>query len=293
MKVFLWHKASFILMGLGIFLIFHPIPFLAYFTYPILAWGLLGLLDLASLRRWKTSLMTSDPQRFWGIIVPASTLFWLFFEFLNFLWPQWKYIAVPPSRITATVLSFVSYSTVIPLVIEVFWFISGPDQLQGISPAIARSISARRWLFPAIGFALLLLFIFDRSFVTAQVMWCIPFFVILPFVPTAEVVPLKSKNILPALIGAAFLSGLIWETGNNWAQTKWDYLLLRDAPHLFQMPLAGYLGYIPFAISLLVVYLWIHAKIAYTRLRTVTLYVLALLASRIFIMIYFAKFPLS
>jgi hypothetical protein len=40
------------------------------------------------------------------------------------------------------------------------------------------------------------------------------------------------------------------------ARTHWEYLILPDAPHLFYMPLPGYLGFIPFALSMMAVYQW-------------------------------------
>ncbi len=290
-RISIWHKANAALLGLGILLILYPVALISYYAYPIFAWGLLGVLDWKNLRRWNSSLMGWNPKWFWGIIVPSSVLFWLFFEFLNLLWPQWRYINAPPNHTAAAILSFLSYSTVIPLVMEVFWLIYGPHESLGLSPGLERFLAPRRWLSPSFGILLLAIFLFDRSFNTVQVMWCIPFFVFLPFVPTRRNTSPKYRSALPAVIAAAFVSGLIWETGNYWAQTKWDYLLLRRAPHLFEMPLAGYLGYIPFAFSLLVVYLWLRARIGYTPARAVALYALALLASYLFIVRYFAIFP--
>ncbi len=297
MRISFWHKAAFAPFIAGIVLILKPVSLVSYFAYPILVWGLLGMLDAWNLRKWNHSLMRGRPAFFWGMVVPASSLFWLFFEFLNLLYPQWRYLNVPANEVAATLLSFLSYSTVIPLVMEVFWLFHGPEELLGLSGKLARVTQrGRRWILPAFALALLLLFLLDRSFVTAQVMWCIPLFVFLPFVP-ATFVPVNGnasperRMVLPSIIGAAFLSGLIWELGNYWARTKWDYLLLRNAPHLFEMPIAGYLGYIPFAFSVLTVYLWLRARVAYSPRRAIAMYGLALAASYLFIVRYFAVFP--
>ena len=297
MKPSNWHRASILALASGVALLVDPVSLVSYYGYPILAWGLLGILDALSIRRWNASLMRANPKWFWGIVVPGSVLFWLFFEFLNLLWPQWRYLYAPPNHVAAAILSFLSYSTVIPLVMEVFWLLHGPDDLLGLTPRWKAIMARNGWAFPTFGIALLMLFLLDRSFVTVQVMWCVPFVLFLPFLPAREGPPpahsskIRGLRAIPAIILAAFLSGLIWETGNYWARTKWDYLLLRDAPHLFQMPLAGYLGYIPFAFSVLVVYLWLRAHVEFTYLRAIAFYALALLACFVFIALYFGKFP--
>jgi hypothetical protein len=54
-----------------------------------------------------------------------------------------------------------------------------------------------------------------------------------------------------ALIAAAGLScGFLWEFWNFWANPKWVYdIAYLEVLHVFEMPLAEYLGYVPFAWS--------------------------------------------
>ncbi len=55
---------------------------------------------------------------------------------------------------------------------------------------------------------------------------------------------------LAALLAAGGVCGLLWEFWNYWALTKWTYTVpLVGAPKLFEMPLAGYLGFFPFALE--------------------------------------------
>jgi hypothetical protein len=51
--------------------------------------------------------------------------------------------------------------------------------------------------------------------------------------------------------------GLLWECWNYWAHTKWVYTV-PVPPHvkLFEMPLAGYLGFPAFAVECFVMYVF-------------------------------------
>jgi hypothetical protein len=56
---------------------------------------------------------------------------------------------------------------------------------------------------------------------------------------------------LPVAVGLAGLTcGVMWEFWNFWSTPKWVYHIpYFDYLHVFEMPLLGYFGYIPFAWS--------------------------------------------
>jgi hypothetical protein len=289
-KISFWHKASFVVLAAGIVLLFHPVQLLSYFAYPILAWSILGILDALNVLKWKSSLMTADCKLFWGSMVPVSLMFWLFFEYLNLLYSQWIYLDAPSNKATATILTALSFSTVIPLVIEVLWYFIGPVEDIKLPENMRNFISSYRRFFPVFAIALLAGLLVVRTFWTIQAMWFIPFFLFISFTPTAHAAASKLKSFHVSIVVAALLSGLIWETINYRATTKWVYLLLPKSPHLFEMPLPGYLGYVPFAFSVLAVYLWARTHLGYTLLRACILYCLALVVSYIFVVSHSAVF---
>jgi hypothetical protein len=57
------------------------------------------------------------------------------------------------------------------------------------------------------------------------------------------------------LLIAGFACGILWEFWNYWARTKWMYNV-PVPPHvkLFEMPLAGFAGFPPFAVECFVMY---------------------------------------
>jgi hypothetical protein len=53
----------------------------------------------------------------------------------------------------------------------------------------------------------------------------------------------------------ALICGFFWEMWNYWSYPKWVYRLpFVDRFHLFEMPLAGYIGYLPFSLELFALY---------------------------------------
>jgi hypothetical protein len=66
---------------------------------------------------------------------------------------------------------------------------------------------------------------------------------------------------LASLLGAGAICGLLWELWNYWAITKWTYTI--PAAYLghvkiFEMPVIGYLGFLPFALQCHAMFHWVH-----------------------------------
>jgi hypothetical protein len=55
---------------------------------------------------------------------------------------------------------------------------------------------------------------------------------------------------------AGLVCGVLWELWNYWALAKWRYVGVPVFPsiRLFEMPLAGYLGFLPFALEVFAMY---------------------------------------
>jgi len=62
-------------------------------------------------------------------------------------------------------------------------------------------------------------------------------------------------NKLFSLFLAGVICGFLWEFWNYWAATKWLYTLpFLNEPKIFEMPLFGFLGFLPFAIEIYVMW---------------------------------------
>jgi hypothetical protein len=58
-----------------------------------------------------------------------------------------------------------------------------------------------------------------------------------------------------ALWGGCLICGFFWEMWNVHSYPKWVYQIpFVDVLHVFEMPLLGYFGYLPFALELFALY---------------------------------------
>jgi hypothetical protein len=66
-----------------------------------------------------------------------------------------------------------------------------------------------------------------------------------------------SYRRLFSLLVAGGICGVLWEFWNYWALTKWTYTVpyLGDVK-IFEMPILGYLGFLPFAVECWVMYIF-------------------------------------
>jgi len=64
----------------------------------------------------------------------------------------------------------------------------------------------------------------------------------------------------------ALICGLFWEMWNYWAFPKWYYTIpFGEYAHVFEMPLLGYGGYIPFGLEVFAMYHFLSGFLGPTR----------------------------
>lgn len=209
-----------------------------------------------------------------------SVFLWLVFEWYN--WTvlfNWDYINLPPTRWEFILGTFWSFATVTPGVIETQDWLEWKKQ--GVPPA-DRHIDAKRpmpvWL-AAVAIAFGLFGISIPYFVSADMaphlsafVWCG-----FPFLLDPVNLWMGGRSWLSEVhqghwgrLGRLFLAGLIcgvlWECWNYWAETKWIYTVpgpLGKAK-VFEMPLAGYLGFMAFGVEVWV--MWETCRVILQRL---------------------------
>ena len=273
--------AGIILSAAGLTLTRGFLPAFAFAAYPFLWWGLLLLADWLNFTRFGRSPMRSRPGRFFGIIVPLSVLYWLGFELLNLYFNQWRYAGVPEDTLWRMALVFTSFATVIPIIVEIFWLIAGPIRLAAELRAILPSRQAAKWVLAGLGIFAASLPFWAENFWVNQAAWFAPLFLFAPFLPReADDDRLPPRRLFRATIASGLAAGFLWEFLNFWAAAKWKYMVLPDMPRLFEMPILGYAGFIPFAAGTLVLYLW--ARRMQRAETAVSLYVAALFATWLF-----------
>lgn len=275
------------LIALGIAALFYSLGIISVVVYSIVWWGLIFALDEVNYRRWGSSIIRNDWKRFFGVLLPISTLYWLYFDFLNILYPHWYYVGVAVGTPTLVLLSIVSFGTVIPIIVELFWLLNGPVAQFPFSQARLDFIRQYRFGVIAAGIGCLLLPFFNTEPISNQLMWLGPFLILLPFIISGE--PANEKKFVrrfwSLLILAGLASGFLWESLNYWAGGKWKYIILPDTMHIFEMPLYGYVGFVPFAVSTVALYIFARKFIPVRLSVGIALYAFAFLASYAFVII--------
>src|SRR5260370_18315848 len=97
------------------------IPARADYSYPIVWWGLLPIVDAYNHRRRGLSLWRGRAPHFLLITTPISVLFWLLFEVFNLAPPQWRDKGGIGNLHGEAFFGFVAFASVIPTIVAAHW----------------------------------------------------------------------------------------------------------------------------------------------------------------------------
>jgi hypothetical protein len=211
-------------------------------------------------RRDGSSPWTRSPRAFRALFALSVPLWWLF-EAANERLANWRYLGREHfSDLEYALLASLSFSTVVPAVLVSAEWARGWSWIRRLGPGPSvRPTGAFLLASTGLGLALL----------AATLTWpraCYPGIWIAGVFLLEPLVILRGRRGLShdlargdwrpwlALWTGGLLCGFLWELWNAHAHPKWIYHTPGVAgPKLFEMPLLGYLGYLPFALE---VYLW-------------------------------------
>ncbi|TLY32852.1 MAG: hypothetical protein E6K56_02385 [Ignavibacteria bacterium] len=250
-----------------------------YFT-PLVWTGYILLADALNLYSHGRSLIISRRGEFL-VMLPWSIVCWCVFEAYNLYLRNWTYIGLPDDPLLRYLGYGWSFATIFPAVLETAEFIqpflrsahfgglSRQENIIGGRPLIREGQNqpprltvplARSFVVVSIAAGLVCLVVpllLDRADAARAfaLVW-VGFFLLLDpvnhsFGGRSILADLGNKNyeLIVSLTAAGLLCGILWEFWNYWAVGKWVYSIPIPiaGPKLFEMPLLGYLGFIPFA----------------------------------------------
>ena len=218
-------------------------------------------IDGLVLWRTSTSLLTRSWQKYVGLFLISSPVWWLF-ELLNLRTQNWIYIGTdlftPAQYAFWTTLSF---STVIPAVFGSAELVASFGFLQRLKPGPVLGADKRTTsTFFFLGWAMLVLMLaWPKIFF--PFLWLSLYFILEPVNVRMGNCSLgdwtKNGDWRPAIslwLGI-LLTGFFWEMWNYFSYPKWVYHVPWGGwLHIFEMPLLGYGGYLPFALELYAIY---------------------------------------
>jgi len=236
--------------GLRTHLLFFPLWF-----------GYILTIDGIVFFRKGTSLLDRSKKQFILLFVFSAPAWWLF-ELINMRTENWFYDGKQYfTDIEYALLATLSFSTVIPAVFstaELVGSFKWLNRFVDIKPLFpSKSVLIYFILAGLVMLALIILF--PRYFYYLE--WAAVFFILEPInfkLNNRSLFNYTSKGdwrqIISLIVGTV-LCGFFWELWNYYSYPKWTY----DTPmvnflHIFEMPLLGYLGYIPFSLELFSIY---------------------------------------
>lgn len=235
------------------------VSFVQTWFFSLAWWSFILIMDSLNYRMKKVSLLS---ESFLNFLFTAyiSVFVWLVFEMFNLRLRNWSYQGLPESLPLRWLGYFVAFATVIPAMMEIALFMEnviGKKKLAlfrfRVSPLLLR-------MFFVFGFvSIFLLIAWPRIFFPFA--WLCFIFLLEPVN-----IWLGNPSILKGLdrrdwarfwswVSAGLVSGFLWELWNFWASSHWVYSLpYLDFWRVFQMPVFGYTGFLPFALEIFALY---------------------------------------
>ncbi len=237
-------------------LIFKIEPVYTHFTL-VVWWGYILFLDGAIKRRRGVSFLADRPLFFIYMAV-LSVFWWLVFEFYNCYLENWVYIGLPDNIVHRYCCYILAYATITPAILTTF-----EAALTFWPPAVdldlhRRPQSKTLWCWFITGALCITVPLFVP---VREIRHYLFAFVWVGFVFFIEPLACWSKNysllrwwaaggrsLVWNMFGAGAVCGLLWEFWNYWAGSKWLYTVpIFPTIRYFEMPVLGFLGFLPFA----------------------------------------------
>ena len=218
-----------------------------------------------------SSILTRNRREFALLFLISSPLWWIF-ELANLRLDNWSYVLpYHYSWLHYHFYATIAFSTVLPAVFETSDLIAttrvrtwgrtfltwNPDR-RGliVISALGMVVFASSLIFPGQFFPLA---------------WVGLFFAIDPINRLRGAPSLSARvangdwSVVLVLFATGLICGFFWEMWNYWSMPHWDYRVpFADRFHIFEMPLLGYGGYLPFTLELYAAYHLIRSFLPWT-----------------------------
>jgi hypothetical protein len=219
--------------------------------------GYILVVDAQVFRRRGTSLLSRSKREF-VLLFFVSALSWWIFEVINWRTANWHYIGGEAlSSLEYFVFASICFSTVMPAVFSTAELMGTFNWIERFAygPRVPNNAHTHVRLFLLGCIMIALLLIWPRYWYA--LVWTSLFCILEPIN-----LWLGRQSIWArladgdwrgpvALWSGTLVCGFFWEMWNFYSMPKWIYHVpFVDFLHVFEMPLLGYLGYVPFGLEL-------------------------------------------
>jgi hypothetical protein len=251
----------FVFATAGLFLLVEP--FISWY-YQWAWWSYILFVDALNHRLEGRSLLRDEPRRFWWL-AGVSVALWVFFEALNFRLGNWYYVMDHPVRAARWTGGVVAFATVLPGLFETEALLRNLGVLRRVPVAPLRWSRTRTIGCLVVGVACFALpLVWPQLFFPLT--WGSFIFLLEPWnrrhATTSLLRDLEQGEAGSSLrwLLAGLVCGVLWETWNYWARVKWMYTVPGfESLKVFEMPLAGFFGFPPFALECVAIVAFLEA----------------------------------
>ena len=253
-------------VGLGLIAVFWPLNwfmpgFRTTWAFFPLWLGYCLTVDALVFRTRGTSILSRSWKAYAGLFAVSAPVWWIF-ELVNLRIQNWVYLGSDAySPLAFFLTATINFSIVVPAVFGAAELMAGMKFIQKMKPWwVIRSDRRTSILLFGLGWAMLgLMLAWPRYFFPFA--WLSVLFLLEPIniwlgnPALTRWTAVGDWRPLVSLFLGGLLTGFFWEMWNYYAFPKWIY----NVPgvgffHIFEMPLLGYLGYLPFALELFAMY---------------------------------------
>ena len=215
------------------------------------------VINALTYKRTGNCMIVNRPKYF-IMLFPVSAAFWWFFEYLNRFVQNWQYTGVHFSSWEYFLYATISFSTVLPAVlgtrewIQSFSWVEKCNNLipSGIFQSKPTALSVL--MASSAGIALIGI----RPDYLFPLLWISPLLVIVSLQilsgenhVLSDIAAGDWRLVISSALAALFC-GCFWEMWNFFSLAKWIYSVpFVHRYEIFEMPVLGYAGYLPFGIE--------------------------------------------
>lgn len=239
------------------------------FTFTPLWLAYIVVINAWSQKRTSKCMMINRPK-FFGILFISSALFWWFFEYLNRFVQNWYYEGVGDlSPFMYFLYATLPFSTVLPAVLGTCELLeSFPRLYSGLDDFIKIKVNPKitAWVVLLICLTGLILIGILPNYLF-PLLWVSPLGII-----TAVMVLQGNKTLFSKIAEgnwsriyllalSALICGFFWEMWNYHSLARWIYEVpFVNRFKIFEMPILGYSGYLPFGLECAVIVEMLNLK---------------------------------
>lgn len=233
--------------------------FMSTWFYMFAWWPFILILDSLNYRKGGKSPLFESVQSFLYMLF-VSVGVWLVFELFNLRLQNWSYHGLPVRVWERWLGYFLAFASVIPAILELAVHFQMELEGKRLSLFSIKNTRIFRTVCVGLGIVCMILSLVWPLIFFPLVWLCFLFLLepinyILGNVCFLKDLERKNWTRLWSWVLAGLAAGFCWEFFNFWAGSHWEYTLpYLNFGRIFQMPVLGYTGFMPFALEVFVGY---------------------------------------